>query len=601
VTKRNPLSRIPFFWRLTAGLCAVLTLITGSVTAANSMAPTASGTTTCLQFVTVDWNRFGQPVYPVLLDTDWDTSLAFPSLPAPVTVRTVAERAPYHVVQASRLRRIFSFPYLASVENTTTGTRVDLPSVVSNNSVLWSHDGSRLAYYSIETISQSNVYFLIVANADGSGSKTFPMPPFNQIATFSWSSDDQYLVVGDYFYTRLIRVADGVMTALVSHNGYESVSTFTWSPRGHQLAYLWAETGIPNHVVIYDPDTRSQHKYVRHDAKYWWDGRLLWSPDMQHIAAVGRTDSNLDIVALDGSGVSLAGVGWDNKSLASTWLSTSNRFVFMNGTNELITYNVATGAYQPLVSNVFDSHVELLADQHSLIFVQRQPDNTFALMKMDMRDNSLTPLLTVPPPSLVSRFHVLSDRTKLVAFLYENNVFTIVLYDTSTDERQQLASGLNDAYMLQSWSDPSTFMYYWSVGKNKRDRAGWTLRDLAGKRLAQFEGDEAAFAGINDTRFFASFWSPDRRYAVFAYDDADLYKGLLVMSSDGKQVWSLDQRVWGVDLSNILWSPDSSKVAFTVNIAGKAIVRVYTADGKLIATTDKSLLPEYMHWTACQP
>jgi Tol biopolymer transport system component len=302
-------------------------------------------------------------------------------------------------------------------------------------------------------------------------------------------------------------------------------------------------------------------------------------------------------------GISLRDVGGDGTSTAARWLPASDRFMYLTKKNELMAYDAAAGSYQLITSDPFNVETETIGDQQSIIFIQKQPDTTSALVKLDVRDNQVTTLLTPQPKGRVIRFHMLSDRTKLVVVLWEDELINVDLFDMNSGERQPLARGLSNFTMQRVWSDPNTFMFFWNIlDKNTRQlmKAGWDMYDLAGKRQSQFQGDTTAFTGIYDgPQFFVPFWSPDHRYAVFTGIDPDVFKGLLVMSSDGQQAWQIKEPIWHIDFKHIRWSPDSSKVAFVANIGGEWIGLIYTAQGKLLAKAKMPLSADYLQWTTC--
>lgn len=211
-------------------------------------------------------------------------------------------------------------------------------------------------------------------------------------------------MVADYFHAWLIRAADRQLQVVVPHAQNERVDALQWSLHGHLLAYLWGSTSIPNHIVIFDPDTTTNlGNYVRPDERYWWNGRLLWSDDLRYVAAVGWVDGLIDVVGVDGSAASLNDVGLDQQSLASMWLPASDRFIYMTKDNELVTYDAKENSYQPLATGT-GVHVEAVGDKHDLIFIQKQSDGTSALVKLDTRDNHQTVLMAAQTKGWVTRF-----------------------------------------------------------------------------------------------------------------------------------------------------------------------------------------------------
>jgi len=590
---------IRWLLRLTVRVWAVLALVVSGVIVWR--AGIATDEFGCIQFATADRNY--QQAYPTVVDLHRNFAVNLPQASVPDAVITVSENAAYRIHQSYQMKRVFSIPAVASVETITTGDSINLPASVSNQSVTWSPDNSQFAYYSLDRSSGKDIYTLVMANADGSNSSTFPLTDFNQIHYLNWSPDGQYLLVADYFYAWAIRATDRQVQVIASHQNYETVDAFEWSPRGHLLAYLWgAASIIPNQIVILDLESGKRSLYARSDKHYWWNGRLLWADNLRYVAAVGWVDEHMDVANLDGVGTSLINVGSDNRSIGATWLPESDQFLYMTEKNELVAYDAAEGRYQTIARDVFDSHVERGDDNHSLIFMQRLANGKPALVKWDTRDDHFDTLITAESKWGVSRFYSLPDRTKWVVVSWENDALNIDLYDLRSGEKQRLASGLKDFTLQPVESDDDTFMFYWAIADpNSRiyTQIGWDVYDLSGKRQYQFQGDATVLKGAYDARYFVPLWSPDRRYAVFAGTDPDVFKGLIVVSSDGQRAWQITEPVWKVDAAHIRWSPDSSKVAIPATIQGASHVLVYTADGKLLAKPKITLSTDYLQWTTC--
>ncbi len=585
-------------WRLTRLIITLwftLVLVMGSVMIWRLN--TVTGETACLRFA--NSGNYQQSVYPTLLDANRSLAVSFPKRAVPDAVFTASDNGQYRIRQTFHLKRVFSIPASASVETLGTGKIINLPAAISNNSVFWSPDGSQFAYYSVDKSTAPDRFSLVLANADGSDSILIPLTDFNLIHYVSWSPDSQYLLVASYFDAWLIRAADKQIQVITGHKELETMDAFQWSPRGHLLAYLWAETQIPNHVIILDPDSAANlRNYVRADKKYWWSGRLLWSDDLHYVAAVGWVDGLIDVVGVDGSAASLNNVGTDQQSLASMWIPATDRFIFMTTKNELTAYDAAADRYQSLATDT-GVHVETIGNEHDLIFTQKQADGTTALFKLDTRNNQQSVLMTAQAKGWLTQYYLLPSRDKALTVLWENEAIDVYLLDLKSGERRQLASGMNNFAMQSNPSDPETFMFFWMQSRIAA-RMGWDIYDLTGTRRYQFQVDGASLTGLYDGGQFVPFWSPDHRYAVFTNTDPELYKGLVVASSDGQQAWQIPEAVWGVDFDHILWSADSSKVALVVNIHGAATLLVYTAGGKLLAKTKMPLSSDYFQWTTCE-
>ncbi|MEP7285112.1 MAG: hypothetical protein ABI947_05010 [Chloroflexota bacterium] len=536
-------------------------------------------------------------LYRNLLDTDANMSIKLGNISIFDFVKPVSVNGDHKIVTHYHFR--YGWPIVSStvVENSSAGTQSKLPKAITDNEVRWSSDGKQLAYYSQD---ENKASFLVMANADGSFSHVFPLPSMIGAVYFEWSPDNLYLVIGDYFSQALVRASDNQIQ-MFSPSRVDAVQ---WSPQGHQLGYLFSTTmNLADQLNILNPDTGSQLKFAQPTGSYWWEGRILWSPDMRYIAVVGWDDSLIDVFGQDGSTTHIAAAGGDDTSLSANWLMDTESFIFVTDQKELIAYHADTGKYETLATNFMSRGIVLKAlltsDKQGIIFAQKQGTKN-AIVKLDLQHKRLVSLMS--NLDNVLELYVVPGTVKLVAVVYTAGKVDVFIIDIETQQAQLVLTDLHSANVVRSWLDKGVISLAWSLPAGS---FGWDSYDpLTGNRFYRFLGP-SEIRGINFAYFpsdIVPIWSPDHRYAVITGSNTDDNQLAFIVSSDGK----FSQQIYHANLftfdgRHMLWSPDSSKVAVMVNIGGKWQVELYTAEGKPLAVIDNSVAPEYLAWTACEP
>lgn len=333
---------------------------------------------------------------------------------------------------------------------------------------------------------------------------------------------------------------------------------------------------------------------------------VVWSPKGDRLAFVGGY-TDIYTVNADGSGLTkqFAGDACKAASFEIVWFSNSQKLVFARscdgftseapGSQSLYTSDTSGIKGTKLVRNLevggypakteISSAFYLSPDGQQVAFVKDKN-----IYKMNADGSGMTKLTKSPGEytSAGSELVWSPDRTKIAFFsgtYPQQQVYTINA--DGTNLKKLTKNPQNKVYNVQLfWSpDSSRIAYY-------QGKAG----DLSGEKQDIYAIDINSGTAKNLTqkpqKYDELSWSPDGKLIAFTAGDFNQQK-LYTINAETSQLNQLAPRLGLSDISELAWSYDSQKIAFTFNkITGdKSNLYVINRDGSGLnkLTNDKDL------------
>lgn len=210
--------------------------------------------------------------------------------------------------------------------------------------------------------------------------------------------------------------------------------------------------------------------------------------------------------------------------------------------------------------------VLLKPDGSELLFAQLDRPNRLRLMKLDMRDRTVTPL---HPDETRSEFEpAVSADGRYLAFVQNrgNLSLALVIRDLKENKQSEIPPGGGFSGMHSPAISPDGTSVLFSYPEDGRQHL-FTATIQAGNQRRLIDS-----SGINNWPSF----SPDGKHVVFSSTrDGDF--DLFVMNADGTNVRSLVKNP-KQDIRP-RWSPDGSRIAFTSNRDGNYELYIVESDG----------------------
>ena len=223
-------------------------------------------------------------------------------------------------------------------------------------------------------------------------------------------------------------------------------------------------------------------------------------------------------------------------------------------------------------------------DGSELLFAQLDKPNQLRLMKLHLRDRSVTPL---HPDETRSEFEpAVSPDGRFLAFVQNrgNLSLALVIQDLMDNKQSEVPPGGGFSGMHSPAISPDGTTVLFSFPEGNRQQLFAVTTQATNRRTL------VDSVGIN---IWPSF-SPDGKQVVFSSTRDDDYD-LFVMNADGTNVHSLVKS----SRQDIRprWSPDGRRIAFTSNRDGNYELYVINADGGgLIRITNHPEQDDFACW-----
>ncbi|HLQ47063.1 MAG TPA: LpqB family beta-propeller domain-containing protein [Planctomycetaceae bacterium] len=223
-------------------------------------------------------------------------------------------------------------------------------------------------------------------------------------------------------------------------------------------------------------------------------------------------------------------------------------------------------------------------DGSELLFAQLDKPNQLRLMKLDLRDRSVTPL---HPDETRSEFEpAVSLDGRWLAFVQNrgNLTLALVIQDLRDNKQSEVPPGGGFSGMHSPAISPDGTTVLFSYPEGNRQQIFAVTTQATNRRTL------VDSVGINNWPSF----SPDGKQVVFSSTRDDDYD-LFVMNADGTNVRSLVKSP-RQDIRP-RWSPDGRRIAFTSNRDGNYELYVINADGAgLVRITNHPEQDDYACW-----
>lgn len=168
---------------------------------------------------------------------------------------------------------------------------------------------------------------------------------------------------------------------------------------------------------------------------------------------------------------------------------------------------------------------------------------------------------------------------------------TIVVASVPTDGHPTWPRPLSDAdFVLDpAWSPDGRFLAWqqWNVPEMPWDGSEIVLADVA-------SGERRVVAGSREVATAQPCFSPDGRYLAFLSDQSG-YFTLWLADGDGnnprpllKEPFEVGPPVWGPGARSFAWSPDSSQIAYLMNVDGNWQLYVLNLANKAVRPLDRA-------------
>ena len=435
-------------------------------------------------------------------------------------------------------------------------------------------------------------------------------PISNEVEFQGWSADSRYFATGVNFSAGAIWSTATVQPIQQLDGGFLA----HWSPIGHLLFY---RTKAKVHVV--NPETMTSdivyHISATAMAAYT---RIVWSQDAKYIAFVNVIPLNPQdsqylhtVVNLENSKSIqfVSSVTREQSSLAHLgyWMNGSSNYLFVNVRQvhdhvqtDLVTLHPATGTLKLFVADIRKLQAPV-GDNPRYVAYTFLDNGKWSVETLDLETgqrvsvlNRVDRLLTEPKWSLNGKW--------------------IAIVGTSGNS----TTGLNRVHVVAMRPDGTQAQDFGDVSKDwavlgwQTDRPDWfayatdadlgvqlTLVDLEhGKRipiLSQLTRDTS-------WRSWRVFLSPNGEQAVIGFrlndwDENAGYENTYVVSLNNSSLFNLSKYY----IDQVVWSPDSTMIAFTTSInTKKPKVIVVSASGDVLREKRESE-HDRLTWTNCAP
>jgi len=261
-----------------------------------------------------------------------------------------------------------------------------------DGSPTWSPDGTKIAFYHIDSVSMPSVTGIFVMNADGSDQRRLTQSKFDYSAT--WSPDGTKIAfyrTGSFGAEIFVMNADGSDQRAVASNSKFFGSPPAWSPDGLKFAVAGALNTYGIYLINVDGSNRTQ---ITDSLE---DGDPAWSPDGSKMTFLrcavdddfGCSDFEIWVVNADGSNPTKL---THTDGYTHAWSPDGTKIIVNNQDGDLLVMNPdgsgltnitnTDGKYEwfsswqaiPEPPNPIDDDPQFFVRQHYRDFLNREPD-----------------------------------------------------------------------------------------------------------------------------------------------------------------------------------------------------------------------------------
>jgi hypothetical protein len=595
--------RFPF-WRIAIGLLVGLTVGIGVVVVGASKLSDQQAKCLRVDFQYVDGQTGSlDRYYSLMFDTGANTSTKF--LPVRINPRQFIPSNGHYTVHTQRrmLRGTQLYtPWEVAFRSAKDGSTVvqgsdDLRHLQRYDVVLWSPNNERVAYWAqLSGKSENGSYdpqqVLVIAKADGSNYRIIPQKSSLRNG-LQWSADSAYLAIGIEPDTLKLIPIDDPQRPEISIQPYSQI-TGTWSPKGHQFAYIVNAT-----LHIISPDNPTDNVMIKLPrSSNPVDYSVDWSPDSRYVLIGAYISWPLvySLVIYSADGKQVANPGYTSRGQVNPlWLADGQQLLHIQSpTSDLVAYHLVDGHIETIASKLAGEAI-LMPDKQHLVFIQKHQYGASIFM-LHMATKNLTPVITNVDE--VMALYLSGIWTKVpYALTREGTVYNVDVISPITLKSVRLRGGLRNVPHVTADSDQALSIFW----REPDGSAGIDSYEFVSGRVEYVVFNIADIRNSGRVQFFSS---PDLRTILIISDGTMGGQNTHIIYSDGRPPLIIHRNIYELYSHLVRWSPDNLKLAYILapsRMGGRSL-EVLNVDGR--RELQWSNLPDgylYHEWVPCAP